>query len=101
MRFFVWEASQVELRELADVLNVRQGEGWYPYKMTASTDVSGQSRYVSGYHVIWRRHVDTSEELLQQARGIAARIWTEPEHAGKTMDTALTESMARLMVPFL
>lgn len=32
---------------------------------------------------------------LEKARGIAARIWCEPEHAAKVMDPDFAESIAR------
>lgn len=35
------------------------------------------------------------EMTMDEARGVAARIWCEPQHAGKVMDVEFAESIAR------
>jgi len=37
---------------------------------------------------------------ISEARGIAARIWCEPEHSSKEMDTAFAESIAQVLVEY-
>ncbi len=40
----------------------------------------------------------TKCDLMEEALGIAARCWCDPETEGKTMDTELAEAMAKRIV---
>ena len=106
MIYFVYAEERIGTDKLAEELNTRQQNSWFPWKLTAeyivvdNTDTV-RTKSVLSYHVVWRKQIITEEEYLSEARQIVARIWTEPEHSRKTMDPPLAESMARLLLNYM